>query len=100
MDFNILLEKVWSASVRRLAYDWFQIYFFKYNPKRWVNGILGNTLEMMHGVHQESVLGALLLIIYINNLCKSSVFKRSTTFTDDMYMYPPVYVYRRSQFFN
>ena len=73
--------------VRGVAKDWFCSYLD--NRKQYVtlNGSNSSIITILTGVPQGSVLGPLLFLIYINDLCKCLKYSETYPFVDDINMF-------------
>ena len=82
VDHNILLEKLDYYGIRGVAKDWFCSYLD--NRKQYVtlNGSNSSIKTLSTGVPQGSVLGPLLFLIYINDLCKCVKYSETYHFAD------------------
>ena len=78
---NILRENYYG--IRGVAKDWFRSYLG--NPKQYVtlNGSNSSFKAILTGVPQESVLGPLLSLISIKDLCKCIKYSETYHFADD-----------------
>ena len=71
VDHNILLSKLQCYGVRGLALEWIKIYLFNSEFK-----------EIKCGVPQGSILGPLLFILFINDMCDVSKLLHIILFAD------------------
>ena len=80
---SILLKKLYALSVRGNLYNWFESYLK--NRKQYViyNNSESDIGLITHGVHQDSILGPLLFIIYMNDFSKASELLFVILFADD-----------------
>ena len=83
INFDILLLKLKHMGLSNMALNWFESYLK--NRKQFVtfNGCNSDFLETKTGVPQGSVLGPLLFLIYINDLCNVSNLFKVICFADD-----------------
>ena len=83
LNHNILLQKLSSYGIRGLANRWFQSYL--QDREQYVNfkNVLSSKSKIITGVPQGSILGPLLFLFYINDICKSSELLRFILYADD-----------------
>ena len=83
VDHVILLNKLSHYGIRGSALKWFESYLS--NRKQYVtyNGISSLTKTVKCGVPQGSILGPLLFLIYINDLCSVCKHTFPILFADD-----------------
>lgn len=62
---------------------WFESYLMNRKQVVSINGVLSNEGVIKYGVPQGSVLGPVLFILYINNICNLSIDGLITTYADD-----------------
>ena len=77
VDHVILSEKLYHYGIRGTTLDWFNSHLSSRKQYVTYNGISSHTKTVSCGVPQGSILGPLLLLIYINDL--SNVCKYSTS---------------------
>ena len=83
VEHDILLSKLEHYGVCGLANEWFKSYLSKRKQYVSINGYDSNLADVKFGVPQGSVLGPLLLLIYINDLNQTLKFSKVHHFADD-----------------
>ena len=87
VDHSILLKKLEHYGIKGRCLSWLQSYLS--NRKQYTefkqDNRAGNTelSNIICGVPQGSILGPLLFIIYVNDLCETSEFLKPTMFADN-----------------
>ena len=89
-----LLYKLKSYGINGLLLSWVESFLSNRVQKVRVGNCLSDVISVTSGVPQGSVLGPILFIIYINNICDlSERYQKLVTFklfADDVKVYSPV----------
>ena len=83
VDHNILLYKLSHYGIRDIANCWFSSYLSSRKQFVTINGFDSETQSFQCEVPQESVLGPVLILIYINDLHNGIKFSKPFHFADD-----------------
>jgi retron-type reverse transcriptase len=79
----ILFEKLQHYGIRGKALDWFKSYFSNRFQFVQYNGVCSQKMTIQCGVPQGSILGPLLFLFYINDICNVSTIFHMILFADD-----------------
>lgn len=83
VDHGALLDKLWMAGVRGVALEWFRSYLSGRSQVVSLGGDVSDNQPITCGVPQGSVLGPLLFLIFVNDLCNGPFKGSLTAFADD-----------------
>ena len=83
VNYKILLSKLNHYEIRGIANDWFKSFLVNRTQYTNINGSNSNLEKVMCSVPQDSVLGLLLFIIFINDLNISIKSNKVHHFADD-----------------
>lgn len=83
VDHNILLSKLQCYGIRGLALAWIKSYLTNRRQYVCYNNSNSEQKEIKCGVPQGSILGPLLFILYINDMCEVSKLLDIILFADD-----------------
>ena len=83
VNHSILLEKLDSYGIRGITLKWFESYLNGRKQRVKIGSMFSEWQNVNIGVPQGSVLGSLLLLVYINNLPTVSSIMPSVLFAGD-----------------
>ena len=83
VDHAILLQKLCHYGIRGNALKWFTSYLSNRRQYVTYNGVVSAMKGISCGVPQGSILGPLLFLIYINDLCSMCKYTTPILFADD-----------------
>ena len=83
VSHEILVNKLEHVGIRGSSLSWFRSYLGERKQFVQVGSSTSSTTDMKFGVPQGSVLGPLLFIVYINDMCYSSNLLKFVHYADD-----------------
>ena len=90
LDHNILLFKLDYYGIKNTEYNWFKSYLSQRTQIIKIHDTLSSPLPMQTGVPQGSILGPLLFILYMNDICESSNLFDFVLYADDTTLSAPL----------
>ena len=90
IDHKILLYKLQYYGVSGTALLWFKNYLSNRSQFVQINDTQSNLLNLTTGVPQGSILGPLLFIIYVNDICFASTKFKAVLYADDTSIESPL----------
>ena len=83
VDHDLLVEKLNVYGIRGVANKWLQNYLTNRKQYVVIDDRSSDLLDMTCGVPQDSVLGPIMFIVYINDICNVSYVVGCVLFADD-----------------
>ena len=83
VDHGILIEKLYHYGIRGIANKWIGSYLMNRYQYVNINGTNSDYMNVLCGVPQGSILGPILFILYINDMCNVSTLLKPILFADD-----------------
>ena len=83
VDHSILIEKLYHYGIRGTANKWICSYLMNRFQYVTINGTNSDDMNVLCGVPQGSILGPILFILYINDMCNVSTLLKPILFADD-----------------
>lgn len=87
IDRGILIQKLKQYGIREKEIQWFKSYLDQRTQRTSVNGKLSEITQTLLGVPQGSILGSVLFLLYINDVCKVLKHCKIVMFADDALIY-------------
>ena len=83
IDHDILRSKFFHYGIRGVPYDWFKSYLTNRQQQVMCQSVLSNVRYNNFGLPQGSILGPLLVLIYVNDFPQRITKGKTIMFADD-----------------
>ena len=83
VDHDILLKKLDVYGIRGCLYDWLKSYLSDRTQTTCINNHISKKATISYGFPQGFILGPLLLLLYINDICMAFKVLKFHLFADD-----------------
>ena len=83
LDHEILIKKLFNLGIKGNKLAWFRSYLTERSQYVEIDGVISQTLPIITGVPQGSILGPTLFLIYINDINTASDFLKFICYADD-----------------
>ena len=93
VSHSILLRKLWYFGITGILWTWFKDYLSNRCQRVVINNCYSDSLPVVSGVPQGSILGPLLFIIYINDIASVVLHSLVLKFADDTKCFKHIYNY-------
>ena len=87
LDHSQLLRKLEYCGIRGVLLNWFLSYLSNRKQYVIIDDFKSELQQITCGVPQGSILGPLLFLLYINDLCNTSTVLKYVVFADDTTIY-------------
>lgn len=87
IDRNMLVKKLFMYGVKDAELDWFRSYLSNRTQRTSVNNKMSSAKSTYFGVPQGTILGPLLFLLYINDMCKVIRKSKISLFADDALLF-------------
>jgi len=87
VNHDILLHKLYNYGIRGVVYQWFKIYLCKRQQFTSLEDSVSCVGHITTGVPQGSVLGPLLFLLYVNDICNTVPDTKIKLFADDITLF-------------